>query len=204
MFCNIGTTQQVLLIVLVVVIVLLLFSWFSSGKNKNTGSVQNPIIIPPNYGQRPPGLMGVPPIETLANISHPNKSYILYYFYNPGCHFCKTFNPSWSELVERLKGYRDLETRAVDVTKPENENLAFYYNISKYPTIILVTPEKNIEYNGTRSTNDLHNFVLSNVQGVPDGALPSGDQYAPVPNVPIPNNQYFSASDFNDNAGCWN
>lgn len=204
MFCNIST-QQVLLIVLVVVIIILLIAWFSSNKNNNTASTQNPIFIPPNYGQRPGGLMGVPPIETLANVgqtpinNQTNKPYILYYFYNPGCRFCKSFNPSWSELVDRLKGYRDIETRAVDATNPDNENLAFYYNISKFPTIILVTPEKNIEYNGNRNTNDLHNFVLSNVHGVPDGNAPSGDQYAPVPN-----NQYISASDFSNNNGCWN
>ena len=45
----------------------------------------------------------------------------------------------------------------------KNENLAFYYNISAYPTIILVTPNRNIEYSGDRTVEDLQQFVIKHI-----------------------------------------
>lgn len=84
----------------------------------------------------------------------------IYYFYSPQCGYCKQFTNTWNELVNKNK---DLEFISVDATVKENQNLAFYYNINKFPTIILVTPKKTSEYTGNRSYAEILNFVRSNL-----------------------------------------
>lgn len=103
-----------------------------------------------------------------SNFSNPIESqdttpFILYYFYSPGCPHCDNFSPAWEEVFSRLKNVKNLTIRKVDTSKPENENLAFYYNITGSPTVILVTPDKNIEYFGNRSAEDVYQFVTSNL-----------------------------------------
>ncbi len=71
--------------------------------------------------------------------------------------------PVWNDVADKLKGIDGISVEAIDATKSENENLAFYYNIQKYPTVILVTPDKNIEYSGNRTSSDLYRFVVSNI-----------------------------------------
>lgn len=94
-----------------------------------------------------------------------NTPFTLYNFYSPKCPACRNFANNWDRSVDGLKKLGGLSIHAKDVTKPENENLAFYYNVTRLPTVILVTPDKNIEYNGDRSVEDLQNFVVSNMIG---------------------------------------
>lgn len=94
-----------------------------------------------------------------------NSPFILYYFYLPTCPHCINFYPSWNELCDRISSIPGLTTIAIDSSKSENENLSFYYNVSNFPTIILVTPDKNIEYPGNlpRTVENIYTFVLSNI-----------------------------------------
>ena len=91
--------------------------------------------------------------------NRPENLYILYNFYSPKCPHCRNFSPVWKDVTDKLNSNKRLTTRGVDVTIPENEHIVFYYNVSSLPTIILATPDRNIEYTGDRSTNDLINFV---------------------------------------------
>lgn len=84
----------------------------------------------------------------------------IYYFYSPQCGYCKQFTSIWNDLVNNNK---DLEFVSIDATLKENQNLAFYYNINKFPTIILVTPKKTTEYSGNRSYTEILNFIKSNL-----------------------------------------
>jgi len=92
-------------------------------------------------------------LEKYETISQKNK---VYYFYSPFCIHCKKFTATWNELVKNIK---DFEFNAIDATLKENQNLAFYYNVNKFPTIILALPNKTIEYSGDRSYNDILNFI---------------------------------------------
>ena len=50
-------------------------------------------------------------------------------------------------------------TREIDGSLNSNANLMFYYNVTKYPTVILVMPKRNVEYVGDRSGQNLYQFV---------------------------------------------
>ena len=89
--------------------------------------------------------------------------FTLYNFSKPTCPYCRKFEPAWSELVSRLSTTPDLRAELIDTSKPENEALAFYFNVEGVPTIILVTPNQIIEYSGNRSPEDLYNFVATHM-----------------------------------------
>lgn len=84
---------------------------------------------------------------------------ILYYFYSPHCGYCKMFKPVWDKVSKDITHGHGVRTIAIDATDPANNDIAFYYNINAYPTIILVTPNKNYEYTGNRSYEDIERFV---------------------------------------------
>ena len=64
------------------------------------------------------------------------------------------------EIVSKLKGINGISAQVIDITKPENDNLSFYYNVTLTPTVILKTPDKSIEYAGSGTSDDLHNFII--------------------------------------------
>ena len=115
-----------------------------------------------------------PPVPALSMMPSPEQSprpedaqldspFVLYYFYSPNCRFSQQFSPAWSTVANKLQSINLVSPRAIDASKQENEHLAFYYNVRGYPTVILVTPDKHIEYSGDRSPDDLYRFVASAV-----------------------------------------
>lgn len=90
----------------------------------------------------------------------PEPSFILYNFTSPNCPYCRAFEPIWQNLTEQLESLPNIETQKVDITQPENENLAFYYNVENVPTIILVTPNSTVEFSGPRTLRDIQNFIV--------------------------------------------
>ena len=99
------------------------------------------------------------PLKTRAPQSPSNPPVVLYNFYSPMCGYCRQFMPAWEQLKAELRGNLNLELRSINATDPQNERLTFYYNVDKYPTIILVTPGKNIEYVGNRTVDDIKDFL---------------------------------------------
>jgi thiol-disulfide isomerase/thioredoxin len=135
-------TRIISLIVIIILVILIIYV-LMSGNNKSTNnSTQNSI---------------------LSHQSSSKTPYILYYFYSVHCPACTNFVPIWNQVVEKLGKIKNLTTRPVDVSRPENENLAFYYNVTYTPTIILVTPNKTLEYSGNRTVSDIYNFVMNNI-----------------------------------------
>lgn len=90
---------------------------------------------------------------------HQNAS--LYYFYSPRCGHCQNFMSEWQRTEQKLSPRLNL--KKIDATQKENEDLTFYYNVDAFPTIILITPNKNIEYQGERNADAIEAFVVSNL-----------------------------------------
>jgi len=102
------------------------------------------------------------PMTRTTHMTHKPKPFTLYNFYSPNCGASMNFIPIWNNLAKRLHNLGIIDVKAVDATLCQNENLAFYYNIKEYPTIILVTPNRNIEYSGnTANSEDIYKFVLN-------------------------------------------
>lgn len=115
----------------------------------------------PNANRVPSGATTSVPVSDQMNKGP--VPFTLYNFYSPRCMYSVEFMPVWNSVAKNLSGISSLSVRAVDATLPKNEDLAFYYNISAYPTIILVTPNRNIEYSGNRAVEDLQQFVVKHI-----------------------------------------
>ena len=187
------TGQQILLIIIGIIVIIWLISWLMT-KNKPI-PVQQVIREPMQMTSQQSGVVqsgiGQPNLPQQVTIPIGSEllqetPFTLYYFYRPTCGYCNQFESVWKEVSNGLKNMNGISVRAVDSTKPENENITFYYNITTVPTIILVTPDKNIEYTGDRSANDLYNFVIShtkeyyqNNQQMPNNEFSINNQYTP-------------------------
>lgn len=101
--------------------------------------------------------------KSTMNRSSDDPELIFYNFMNPGCGWCKKLEPTWAKLEEMYKNNPKVSIRKIDATKPENEQIAFYYNITSYPTLILVTPTRNLQYVGDRSLTDLTDFITQHM-----------------------------------------
>lgn len=147
------TVTKIIAIILLIILVIWFIGWIFKKKPvpANNQPTNQPINAPSNNAVASPN-----------NLS--NTPFVLYYFYSQSCPHCINFAPAWNEIVNRLKNIKGLSIRTVDTNKPENEKLAFYYNITGSPTVILVTPDNTLEYSGNRSASDVYNFVVTNLQ----------------------------------------
>ena len=82
----------------------------------------------------------------------------LYYFYMDNCSYCKKFNPTWVKLVKEFKSKVTMKK----INGPTNEKLMETYNVTSFPTIILIDGKgsKGMKvYNGDRSMKDMKKFL---------------------------------------------
>ncbi len=165
------TVTQILLIILAILILLWLINWYvTCQRNKNSvgsdlannNNSNNPFNSNTNLNTKEQfannGLQGSPSVE----YGQQKTPFMLYYFYHPACVHCKHFEPVWNTTISKLNP-NIITARAIDGTKPENDDLTFYYNLTGYPTVILVTPANDIEYSGERNPTDLYNFIISKI-----------------------------------------
>jgi thiol-disulfide isomerase/thioredoxin len=147
MFDNLSKNQ---LIILFIVVLGAFWIIYTSRSKEYMEDIGGPKHAPEN------------PLTSVTVKNKRNRSpYALYYFYHPQCGWCKKFTPTWKQLTKMLDG-KDIEVIDVDVSNEKNDDLAFYYNVNAYPTLIYVTPNKNYEYNGDRTVNDILGFIQSN------------------------------------------
>lgn len=154
MISNISTWQFILIIIVIILLGWLLYKLF----NKPTINVSSPTN---SQSIEPMSPLSSSPNSPIVSETNTDNSYVLYNFYSPKCPACRNFSSIWKDLTNKLNNNKNIITRAIDVTLPENEHIVFYYNISQLPTIILVTPDKSIEYTGNRTVSDLENFLNS-------------------------------------------
>lgn len=95
---------------------------------------------------------------------NPKAQYTLFNFYSPHCPYSRQFNVTWEQLSHKLSSIPDLNMRAVDASDPENENLAFYYGVEGFPTIMFVGPTKKEKYVGSRDIDSVTQYVLDKLR----------------------------------------
>jgi len=150
MFENINSTH-VLLFVGVIAIIIFASMYFSSSNKKEVRHV------PPNRNANQPNQREIRPVDSAP------RNFTLYNFFSPDCGWCKRFMPDWNKLSGNFDDIPDLALKPIDASLPQNGDLVFYYNIKAFPTIILTTPDRNIEYEGDRSVGDIDNFVRKTI-----------------------------------------
>jgi thiol-disulfide isomerase/thioredoxin len=170
---NLTTSQIIAIVVGILIIVFLLYMWLRPKTTVSTTKVTpantNPVIPGPTGNA---SVANVRP-QVQPPVSAASGPYVLYYFYSPNCVYCKNLKPIWDNVATTAKNITikdnktgvtyPLITREIDTSLPANESLASYYNVNAVPVIILVTPEKTVEYNGAREQTAIESFVTSNI-----------------------------------------
>lgn len=168
MYKNLSGTQVLLIIIAIIVIIWLVY-WIFSKNYKSQEIIKIKEPIPSIPSKMPPSNMPpskIPPtrIPSEPIITPPtkilNEPFALLYFYSPNCPHCQKFNKDWKEVYDKLKGVKGLNIDEIDGTKIENESTLAHYDISGFPTVLFISPDKKVEYEGDRSSKDLYNFVI--------------------------------------------
>jgi thioredoxin domain-containing protein 5 len=85
-------------------------------------------------------------------------------FYAPWCGHCKRLVPTWQSLAEKFVSNANVKIAKVDCTLSENRDLCSEQGVNGFPTLFIYkNGEKISEYNGSRSLDDLHEFVSSHL-----------------------------------------
>ena len=80
----------------------------------------------------------------------------------PWCGHCKRLQPTWSQLAEKFVGNENVKIAKVDCTLQENRDLCSEQDVNGFPTLFIYKDgEKISEYNGSRSLDDLFDFINS-------------------------------------------
>lgn len=78
----------------------------------------------------------------------------------PWCGHCKRLLPVWQQLAEKFVGDSSVKIAKVDCTLQENRDLCSEQEVNGFPTLFVYkNGEKISEYNGSRSLEDLFEFV---------------------------------------------
>ena len=86
-------------------------------------------------------------------------------FYADWCPHCTSFKPTWQEVSESVNTSSETKMISIDVgdKSSESEQLMQEYNVSGFPTIVLVdqsNQEKSLEvYEGARDKSSLEAYV---------------------------------------------
>jgi thiol-disulfide isomerase/thioredoxin len=159
------TGKQILLIILAIIIVLWGINYYMNYNlvKKVTDLFYKPTAVPAKVPIQQRQIVQKEKSSVPSSQTEEQVPFTLYIFYSPQCGYCKSFFPVARQVAGHLQERKDIVVRFIDATKPENENIAFYYNINAYPTIILVTPNRNIEYAGNRTVQDFYQFIVGHM-----------------------------------------
>lgn len=77
--------------------------------------------------------------------------------------------PTWDELAAKFIGNANVKIAKVDCTLGDNKELCSEQEVDGFPTIYIYrTGEKVEEYNGSRSLEDLHEYVTRHADDAHD------------------------------------
>lgn len=98
---------------------------------------------------------------TIDNFEHGiEQGVTIVKFFAPWCGHCKRLAKTWDDLAEKFVGNANVKVGKVDCTLSENRDLCSEQEVDGFPTIYIYRKgEKITEYNGSRSLEDLFEFV---------------------------------------------
>ena len=86
-----------------------------------------------------------------------NKKIPLYYFWMNGCGWCENFNPTWELLTEKFN--KKINMIKYEMDEPGVSSKLKEYNVTSFPTIILVKNNKPIKFDyDERSLENFKDF----------------------------------------------
>lgn len=86
-------------------------------------------------------------------------------FFAPWCGHCKRLAPTWDDLAGKFATNPLAKVAKVDCTLDDSKDLCNEQGVDGFPTVFLYkNGEKLEEYNGSRTLDDLYEFVNKHVQ----------------------------------------
>lgn len=86
-------------------------------------------------------------------------------FFAPWCGHCKRLAPTWEDLAKKFVANPQVHIVKIDCTLEVNKQLCNDEEVDGFPSVFLYKNGKKIsEYNGSRSLDDLKEFVESHMQ----------------------------------------
>lgn len=78
------------------------------------------------------------------------------------CGYSKKFQPIWDEFTSKMKG-KNISVKDVKCDNNQNEKICEKYKIEGFPTVKLVKNNKQYEFRGRRTVDDLNDFVQTHL-----------------------------------------
>lgn len=102
--------------------------------------------------------------ETFKNVANSNitsgKKLVL--FYTDTCPHCQAMLNDWNTAAKKVN---TTSQKMIKINSTKNKDMANKYNITSYPTILLLSNGKLVStYTGSRNSSDFENYVKSNIQ----------------------------------------
>ena len=87
----------------------------------------------------------------------PREVPTLLFFYADWCHYCDEFKPEWAKLEQILGNNPNIQL--VKINGDERKDLMKQYNVPGFPTVILITGQGPIPYDGPRTSDGIMDFL---------------------------------------------
>lgn len=102
-------------------------------------------------------------MEELKNIYNNNPSITTIMNFNTDwCGYSKQFQPIWNQFSSNMTG-KGIKVQNIKCDKEENAELCQKFKVQGYPTVKLIKDNKEIEYNGDRTVEDLEDFANQHI-----------------------------------------
>lgn len=99
-----------------------------------------------------------------ADLTVGNNEIALALFHADWCGHCKRFMPEWQKAKAQLNNTRTKNgklIKCVDI-ESKNEEVMKQHGVDSYPTIMIITENSKVVFNGERNVNSLKEFVEEN------------------------------------------
>ncbi|XP_077297082.1 thioredoxin domain-containing protein pretaporter [Arctopsyche grandis] len=119
-----------------------------------------------------PDVMDGNAVMTLTTNNFENgvqSGFVFVKFFAPWCGHCKRLAPTWDELGRKFINDNLVKVAKVDCSIQINKSLCSMENVDGFPSLLLFKDGVKIaEYDGSRSLDDLHEFVTNKVNSAHD------------------------------------
>jgi thiol-disulfide isomerase/thioredoxin len=116
---------------------------------------------------RPAAAAAAAAAERFERFERFESGHKLVFLYMTGCGWCDRFKPEWAEFQRKYGA--DLATRGVAIAQFERADAGaapFKESVKGYPTLLLIVGgSKVVTFEGERTADTLHAFVLQNLGG---------------------------------------
>lgn len=86
-------------------------------------------------------------------------------YFSSTCPHCHAFRSTWDKFKSKISN-KNIKAIDIQCDSEENFNICKKHNIMGYPTVMLYTNDKNIEFEDSRSVSNLENFCQKYIKNL--------------------------------------